>query len=80
MKAVVYEGARRVSVQDVPDVRIERSTDVRVRITKPNLSLNRRVGSVGFTGKIGVVGVFFPQDPGASDELAEVVLQPAMAG
>lgn len=37
MKAVVYEGARNVSVQDVPDARIERPTDVLVRITATNI-------------------------------------------
>ena len=33
--------------------------------------MNRLVASVRFTGKIGIVGVFVPQDPGASDELAK---------
>ncbi|MFD7610692.1 glutathione-independent formaldehyde dehydrogenase [Streptomyces sp. NPDC059828] len=33
MKAVVFEGTRAVSVQDVPDPRIEQSTDVIVRVT-----------------------------------------------
>ena len=28
MKAVVYDGARNVSVKDVPDARIEHPTDV----------------------------------------------------
>ncbi|HET7490115.1 MAG TPA: glutathione-independent formaldehyde dehydrogenase [Acidimicrobiales bacterium] len=37
MKAVVYEGPRQVSVKDVPDARIERSTDVLVRITATNI-------------------------------------------
>ncbi|MBY4036915.1 glutathione-independent formaldehyde dehydrogenase [Rhodococcus fascians] len=37
MKAVVYDGARQVSVKDVPDARIERSTDVLVRITATNI-------------------------------------------
>ncbi|TQM13292.1 glutathione-independent formaldehyde dehydrogenase [Pseudonocardia kunmingensis] len=37
MKALVYEGARKVSVQDVPDARIERPTDVLVRITATNI-------------------------------------------
>ena len=36
-----------------------------------NLTMNRLVASVRFTGTIGVVGVFIPQDPGASDELAK---------
>ena len=30
----------------------------------PNMTLNRLVRSVRFTGEIGVVGVFIPQDPG----------------
>ena len=38
---------------------------------RPNLTMNRLVASVRFTGKIGNVGVFVPQDPGASDELAK---------
>ena len=33
--------------------------------------MNRLVASVRFTGTIGCVGVFVPQDPGASDELAK---------
>ncbi|WP_431219284.1 glutathione-independent formaldehyde dehydrogenase [Leifsonia xyli] len=37
----------------------------------PNMTLNRLVRSVRFTGTIGVVGVYIPQDPGASDELAK---------
>jgi glutathione-independent formaldehyde dehydrogenase len=36
-----------------------------------NLTMNRLVASVRFTGKIGNVGVFVPEDPGASDELAK---------
>jgi glutathione-independent formaldehyde dehydrogenase len=38
---------------------------------KANLTMNRLVASVRFTGRIGTVGVFVPQDPGASDELAK---------
>ncbi len=37
MKAVVYEGPRQVAVKDVPDARIERPTDVLVRITSANI-------------------------------------------
>ncbi|MFJ4922785.1 glutathione-independent formaldehyde dehydrogenase [Streptomyces sp. NPDC088725] len=37
MKALVYDGARDVSVQDVPDARIERPTDVLVKITTTNI-------------------------------------------
>ncbi len=37
----------------------------------PNLTLNKLVKSVRFTGGIGVVGVFVPQDPGGTDELAK---------
>jgi glutathione-independent formaldehyde dehydrogenase len=36
----------------------------------PNLTLNNLVKSVRSTGGIGVVGVFVPEDPGASDPLA----------
>lgn len=36
-----------------------------------NLTLNRLVRSVRFTGRIGTVGVFVPQDPGGPDELAK---------
>ena len=35
------------------------------------LTLNNLVASVKFTGGIGTVGVFIPQDPGAPDELAQ---------
>ncbi|SDO48261.1 glutathione-independent formaldehyde dehydrogenase [Microbacterium sp. ru370.1] len=38
---------------------------------QPNLTLNRLVQSVRFTGRIGTVGVFIPQDPGAADDLAK---------
>ena len=37
----------------------------------PNMTLNRLVKSVRFTGDIGVVGVYIPQDPGGPDELAK---------
>jgi glutathione-independent formaldehyde dehydrogenase len=37
----------------------------------PNLTMNQLVQSVKFTGGIGVVGVFIPQDPGAQDQLAK---------
>ena len=37
MKAVVYDGPRQVSVKDVPDAKIERPTDVLVRITSANI-------------------------------------------
>jgi glutathione-independent formaldehyde dehydrogenase len=63
MKAVVYEDPREVSVKEVPDAKIERPTDDLVRITSAN--------SARFTGNIGVVGVFAPQDPGANDELTK---------
>jgi glutathione-independent formaldehyde dehydrogenase len=37
----------------------------------PDMTLNRLVKSVRFTGAIGVVGVYIPQDPGGPDELAK---------
>ena len=37
MKAVVYEGPRKVAVKDVPDAKIERPTDVLVKITSTNI-------------------------------------------
>ena len=37
MTAVVYDGPRQVSVKDVPDARLERPTDVLVRITTTNI-------------------------------------------
>jgi glutathione-independent formaldehyde dehydrogenase len=37
----------------------------------PNMTLNNLVKSVRFTGGIGSVGVYVPQDPGGSDQLAE---------
>jgi glutathione-independent formaldehyde dehydrogenase len=37
MKALVYDGPRQVSVKDVPDAKIERPTDVLVRITTTNI-------------------------------------------
>src|SRR6195952_5630258 len=41
------------------------------RKERPNLTMNNLVSSVKFTGGIGVVGVFVPEDPGAQDELAK---------
>lgn len=37
----------------------------------PNMTLNELVKAVKFTGGIGVVGVFVPQDPGGPDNLAK---------
>lgn len=37
MKALVYDGPRSVSVKEVPDARIERPTDVLVKITRTNI-------------------------------------------
>jgi glutathione-independent formaldehyde dehydrogenase len=37
----------------------------------PNDTLNKLVKSVRFTGRIGSIGVFVPQDPGGVDELAK---------
>ncbi|MCO5994871.1 glutathione-independent formaldehyde dehydrogenase [Actinoallomurus rhizosphaericola] len=37
MKAVVYRGSKDVRVEDVPDARIERPTDVLVRVTTTNI-------------------------------------------
>ncbi len=37
MKALVYNGPRNVTIQDVPDAKIERPTDALVRITSTNI-------------------------------------------
>jgi glutathione-independent formaldehyde dehydrogenase len=37
----------------------------------PNMTLNNLVDSVRFTGGIGTVGVYVPQDPGGPDDLAK---------
>lgn len=37
MKAVLYNGPREVKVQDIPDAKIERPTDVLVKITSTNI-------------------------------------------
>ena len=37
MKAIVYNGPRDVSVQNVTDAKIEKPTDVLVRITTTNI-------------------------------------------
>ena len=37
MKALVYNGPRDVAVKNVPDARIERPTDVLVKITTTNI-------------------------------------------
>jgi glutathione-independent formaldehyde dehydrogenase len=40
------------------------------RVEVPNLTMNNLVKTVKATGRIGVVGVFIPQDPNAEDKLA----------
>ncbi|MEV7681912.1 glutathione-independent formaldehyde dehydrogenase [Streptomyces sp. NPDC088341] len=56
MKALVYDGPRRVSVKDVPDARVERPTDVLVKITATNIcgsDLHMYEGRTDFdTGRI----------------------------
>jgi glutathione-independent formaldehyde dehydrogenase len=37
----------------------------------PNLTMNNLVKSVKATGGLGIIGVFVPKDPGASDKLAK---------
>jgi glutathione-independent formaldehyde dehydrogenase len=37
MKALVYNGARDVKVKEVPDAKIERATDVLVKISSTNI-------------------------------------------
>jgi threonine dehydrogenase-like Zn-dependent dehydrogenase len=37
----------------------------------PNMTMNNLVKSVKFTGGLGVVGVFVPQDPGGPDQLSK---------
>jgi glutathione-independent formaldehyde dehydrogenase len=37
----------------------------------PNLTMNNLVRSVKATGGLGIIGVFVPKDPGASDKLAK---------
>lgn len=37
MKGLVYEGPRQVAVKEVPDAKIERPTDVLVRVTSTNI-------------------------------------------
>lgn len=37
MRAVVYNGPRDLAVQDAPDAKIEKPTDVLVRITSTNI-------------------------------------------
>ncbi|MCU1601792.1 MAG: Alcohol dehydrogenase GroES domain protein [Frankiales bacterium] len=37
MKAVVYEGARKVTVKEVPDARVEEPTDAVIRLTTTNI-------------------------------------------
>ncbi len=37
----------------------------------PNMTMNNLVASVRATGRLGVVGVFVPEDPGAPDELGK---------
>jgi glutathione-independent formaldehyde dehydrogenase len=38
---------------------------------RPNDTMNKLVQSVRFTGGIGVVGVYVPEDPGGADDLAK---------
>jgi len=39
MKAVVYKGPKEVAVEEVPDAKIERPTDVVVKITTTNICI-----------------------------------------
>ena len=59
MKAVIYNGPRDVQVREVPDPRIERPTDVLVRITSTNIcgsDLHMYEGRTDFEqGRIGVL-------------------------
>jgi glutathione-independent formaldehyde dehydrogenase len=56
MKAIIYNGPHDVSVQNVPDARIEKATDVLVRITTTNIcgsDLHMYEGRTSFeTGRI----------------------------
>ena len=56
MKAVVYNGPRQVSVSNVPDARIEKSTDALVRMTTTNIcgsDLHMYEGRTNFeTGRV----------------------------
>jgi threonine dehydrogenase-like Zn-dependent dehydrogenase len=56
MKALVYHGPRQVSVDNVPDARIEKPTDVLVQLTSTNIcgsDLHMYEGRTGFeTGRI----------------------------
>lgn len=38
---------------------------------QPNQTLNNLIEAVRFTGKIGTVGIFMPQDPGGRDAMAQ---------
>lgn len=38
----------------------------------PNLVMNSLVDAVKATGTLGIIGVFIPKDPGASDKLAKI--------
>jgi threonine dehydrogenase-like Zn-dependent dehydrogenase len=40
-------------------------------VEHPNMTMNNLVQSVRFTGGIGVVGIFLPQDPGSPDQLGK---------
>lgn len=56
MKAIVYDGSRDVSVQNVPDAKIEKSTDGLVRVTATNIcgsDLHMYEGRTSFeTGRV----------------------------
>src|SRR3982750_2958353 len=56
MKALVYEGPRKVAVKQVPDAKIEQATDVLVRVTSTNIcgsDLHMYEGRTGVeTGKV----------------------------
>ena len=56
MKAIIYNGPHDVSIQNVPDAKIEKATDVLVRITTTNIcgsDLHMYEGRTSFeTGRI----------------------------
>ena len=67
MRAIVYKGPNEVSVETVADPKIESPTDAIVRITSSGIC-GQRSSHVRRphppTGRIGIVGVYFPEDPG----------------
>jgi glutathione-independent formaldehyde dehydrogenase len=70
--SAIIKGASKVMVVDRHPDRLAKIEEIgAIPIDDSSVTLSRLVRSVRFTGSLGVVGVYVPQDPGGPDELAQ---------